>query len=78
MKTYKEIKDNFFEEVGKIDISKLSLGMFGGGLKEYAELLRVMADLPDKGRDEWFDPTLQNTCLGFNSQITPRIDEGGN
>jgi hypothetical protein len=73
MKTYKEIKDNFFEEVSKIDVSKLSFGMFGGGLKEYAELLKVMADLPDKGRDEWFDPTLQGVCC----QITPRINEGG-
>lgn len=77
MKTYKEIKDNFFEEVGKIDVSKLSLGMFGGGLKEYAELLKVMSDLPDKGKDEWYDPNIQNMCCTLAGQTTPRIDEGG-
>lgn len=77
MKTYKELKDNFFNEVGKIDVSKLSLGMFGGGLKEYAELLKTMAELPDKGKDEWFDPALQNMCCSLGNQTTPRIDEGG-
>lgn len=76
MKTYKEIKDNFFEEVGKIDISKLSLGVFGG-LKEYAELLKVMSDLPDKGRDEWDMSNIQNMCCTLGNQITPKIDEGG-
>lgn len=77
MKTYKEIKDNFFEEVAKIDVSKLPLGMFSGGLKEYAELLKIMADLPDKGKDEWDMSNIYNTCCTLGNQITPKIDEGG-
>ena len=50
--TYKELKDNFFKEVGKIDVSKLGLSF--GGLKEYAELLKLMAEIPEETRDESF------------------------
>ena len=41
MATYNELKNNFFEEVSKIDVSKLNLS-YGGGLKEYAELLKTI------------------------------------
>lgn len=47
MKTYKELVDELYEEVSKIDVSKLSLSAFGG-LKEYVELLKVMSSLPSE------------------------------
>ena len=79
MKTYQELKNNFFDEVGKIDLSKLSLSNFGGGLREYAELLKVMAEIPEKTKDEMFKESVQNSCcsLGFGGNSTPRIEEGG-
>ena len=51
MATYKELKDNFFDEVSKIDLNKLNLS-FGGGLREYAELLKAIAEIPEMSYDE--------------------------
>lgn len=51
MATYKELRDNFFDEVSKIDLNKLNLS-FGGGLKEYAELLKAMAEIPEMSYEE--------------------------
>ena len=71
MKTYKELKDNFFEEVGKVDVSKLGLGF--GGLKDYAELLKIMAEIPEKTIS-----SVLNSCAcssGFYSSGLPKINE---
>lgn len=48
MATYKELKDNFLEEVAKIDVSKLSIGGFGNTYKDYAELLKTISELPEE------------------------------
>lgn len=72
MKTYKELKNDLFEEVSKIDISKLSLSSFGGGLKDYVELLIRMADMPAIAKDE-IDYNL-GFC-GFGGAETPKIDK---
>lgn len=48
MKTYKELKDNFYEEVGRIDLSQLSLGGYSNTYMQYAELLLKMAELEDR------------------------------
>lgn len=48
MKTYKELVQELYEEVSKIDVSKLSLSSFGGGLKDYVELLKAMSSLPSE------------------------------
>lgn len=69
-KTYKELKDEFFEEVGKIDLSKLSIGF--GGLKDYAELLKIMAELPAESRDDYYKLANANCELGFSVFGTPR------
>ena len=74
MKTYQELRDNFFEEVGKIDVSKLSLASFGG-LKDYAELLKVMSELP---KENTYEKYKEGLSLGFGSMPVPKIEEGGN
>jgi hypothetical protein len=63
MKTYKQLKDELFEEVGKIDISQLGLGF--NGLSSYVELLERMSKLPDMAIDElMLHSTLQKAfCL---------------
>lgn len=48
MKTYKELVQRLYEEVSKIDVSKLSLSSYGGGLKDYVELLKSMSTLPNE------------------------------
>lgn len=70
MKTYKELKDELFEEVSKIDISKLGLGF--GGLASYVELLERMSKLPDATTSElMLHSTLQNAfCL-----TTPKTEK---
>lgn len=67
--TYKELKDNFIEEVSKIDVSKLSLS-FGGGLKEYAELLKEISGLPE----DTYDNQIKNSVMayGFGSSNIPK------
>lgn len=79
MKTYKELKDNFFEEVGKIDVGKLFLGGFGNTLKEYAELLKTMSEIPEKTKDEILKDSMENASYigGFGGLETPKIEEGG-
>ena len=73
-KTYKELKDNFFEEVGNIDVSKLGLGF--GGLKDYAELLKFMAEMPDESKEDQYKNTLNQCCtLGFSGFGVPRKSE---
>lgn len=72
-KTYKELKDNFFEEVGNVDLSKLGLGF--GGLKDYAELLKIMAELPSESRDDYYNLASANCALGFSGFGAPRKSE---
>lgn len=74
MKTYQELRDNFFEEVGKIDVSKLSLATFGNSFKEYAELLKIMAEIPNKTVSERYDLCC---CQGFGGAEVPKVEEGG-
>ena len=75
--TYKELKDKLFDEVGKIDLSKLSMGY--GGLKDYAELLKILAKLPEEPMGDSYGKALSNIamCNGFGGLPTPRVEEGG-
>lgn len=75
MKTYKELKDNFFDEVGKIDISKLSLTPYGNNFKEYAELLKVMAEIPEESKGSMLYGLQNSCCTGFGGAETPRLKE---
>lgn len=77
MKTYKELRDNFFEEVGKIDVSKLGLMGYGGSLREYSELLKSMADIPSMSREEEIKVKGLDMCCCLNNAEVPKIDEGG-
>ncbi len=77
MKTYKELRDGFFEEVSKIDVSKLSLIGFGGSYKEYAELLKSMAEIPSMSREEEIKARGLDMCYGLNNAKVPKIEEGG-
>lgn len=74
MKTYQELRDNFFEEVGKIDVSKLPLTSFGG-LKDYAELLKIMSELP---KENTYEKYKEGLSMGFGCAPVPKIEEGGN
>lgn len=78
MKTYQELRDNFFEEVGKIDVSKLSLAEFGYSYKAYAELLKSMADIPSMSREEEIKARGLDMCCCLNNATVPKIEEGGN
>lgn len=78
MKTYKELRDNFFEEVGKVDVSKLSLFGCGGSYKEYAELLKSMAEIPSMSKEEEIKDRGLDMCCCLNNAEVPKIDEGGN
>ena len=73
MATYKELKDNFFEEVSKIDVSKLNLSLTGG-LKDYAELLKSMAEIPEETYEERLKS--KDFAFGFSGFGTPRKQEG--
>lgn len=73
MKTYQELRDGLFEEVSKIDISKLSIGF--GGLESYTELLKKMSELPD---ESVFEKYKNGLSTGFGSMPVPKIEEGGN
>ncbi len=77
MKTYKELRDNFFEEVGKIDVGKLSLMGYGGSLREYSELLKSMADIPSMSREEEIKAKGLDMCCCLNNAEVPKVDEGG-
>ena len=59
-KTYKELKDEFFDEVGNIDLSKLGLGY--NGLKDYAQLLLIMAEIPEDTKDNHYSRSVLNDC----------------
>lgn len=72
MATYKELKDNFFDEVSKIDVSKLNLSL-SGGLKDYAELLKIMAEIPESTNEERLKS--KDYTLGFLGFGTPRKSE---
>lgn len=48
--SYKDLKNNFLEEVAKIDVGKLSLGGFGNTYRDYAELLKAISELPEEGK----------------------------
>lgn len=77
MKTYKELRDGFFEEVSKIDVSKLSLMCYGGSYKEYAELLKSMAEIPSMSREEEIKARGLDMCCSLNNAQVPKIEEGG-
>ncbi len=77
MKTYKELRENFFEEVGKIDVGKLSLMGYGGSLREYSELLKSMADIPSMSREEEIKAKGLDMCCCLNNAEVPKIDKGG-
>lgn len=70
MASYKELKDIFLEEVAKIDVSKLSLSLVGG-LKDYAELLKAISNLPD----DTYENQLKNSAIGFGITEIPKINE---
>lgn len=72
MATYKELKDRFFDEVGKVDLSKL--GLTFGGLKEYAELLKIMAEIPDEPTEDRLKYGFTNLNTAFTSSV-PKIDD---
>lgn len=72
MTTYKELKDRFFDEVGRVDLSKL--GLTFGGLKEYAELLKIMAEIPDEPTEEKLKYGFANLNTAFTSSV-PKIDD---
>ena len=78
MKTYQELRNNFFEEVGKIDVSKLSLMWFGGSYKEYAELLKSMANIPSMSKEKEIKARGLDMCCCLNNASVPKIEEGGN
>lgn len=73
MKSYEELRKEFIEEVGKIDISKLSLGGFGNTYKDYAELLQAVYMIPEAPRGFGFDPSV---CLS-NLRSTPKVESEG-
>ena len=68
MSTYKELKDNFLEEVAKINVSKLGLSF--GGLKEYAELLKAISSLPEDTYENQMKSSL--VSYGFGSVEIPK------
>ena len=76
MKTYKELRDNFFEEVSKIDVSKLGLMGYGGSLREYSELLKSMADIPSMSREEEIKAKGLDMCCCLNNSEVPKIEGG--
>lgn len=65
---YKELKDQFLEEVNNIDIKKM--GMYE--LLTYADLLRKIAELPTEPMSEVFSKSLSG--FGF-SPLIPRKKE---
>lgn len=73
MKTYKELKDALFEEVGKIDISQLGLGY--NGLLSYAELLEKISKLPDKTSGELMSDVFWENVCRFTSLETPKAEK---
>lgn len=72
-KSYKELKDSFFEEVGNIDLSKLGLGF--NGLKDYAQLLQMMAEIPEDTKDNHYRSVLNDCCCDIRTFDTPRKSE---
>ena len=70
MATYKDLKDNFLEEVSKIDVSKLSLGGFGNTYKDYAELLKSISEL----REDNFLEKIGEMGFGIKPEV-PKKDE---
>lgn len=73
MKTYKQLVDELYEEVSKIDVSKLSLNSYSsGGLKEYVELLKSISSLP---RESYGDKLDMCCSLGFGGALVPKYEE---
>lgn len=70
MKTYKELRDELFEEVSKIDVTKLSLGY--GGLESYVDLLKKMSELPNESCCEKYNGEL----MGFGFTTVPKTEGG--
>lgn len=71
MKTYKELVEGLYAEVSKIDVSKLSLSSFGGGLKDYVELLKTMSSLPTESYGDKLDLSISQ---GFGGFCVPKIE----
>ena len=72
MKTYKELVQGLYEEVSKIDVSKLNMTSFGGGLKDYVELLKAMSTLPPEGLGDKLDMCYTQ---GFGGFPVPKVEE---
>jgi predicted house-cleaning noncanonical NTP pyrophosphatase (MazG superfamily) len=72
MKTYKELKDALFEEVGKIDISDFNLGM----LASYTELLEKMSKLPNMAVEELMVHSLLKAACCVTEPPIPKTEKG--
>lgn len=72
LKTYKELKDNFYEEVGRIDLSQLSLGGYSNTYMQYVELLLKMAELEDRIFLKQF-----SCCREILPENTPKVESEG-
>lgn len=71
MKTYEELRNEFFKEVAKIDITKLHLDGFHNTYKSYAELLYTLSNLPCKNCHETGEDGFFIEC----GASTPKIEE---
>lgn len=65
---YKELKDQFLEEINNIDIKKM--GIYE--LSMYADLLKKIAELPTEPMSEVFSKNLSGFCF---SPLVPRKKE---
>lgn len=62
MKSYEELRNGLFEEVSKIEVSKLALSGIQNTLRDYAELLKTLSTLPLKNIYESEDSGLRMCC----------------
>lgn len=82
MKTYKELKTELFEEVAKIDVSKLTLEPYGqNSLMAYTSLLAEMSKLPSYDIDDnlsanFLNSVFANVFNGFNNGFNIDIKKG--
>jgi hypothetical protein len=62
MKNYKELREELLEEVSRIDLSKLGLGMWG--LSSYVELLSKIAMLPNESYEDNISKVAHGISIG--------------
>lgn len=76
MKSYEELRKEFLEEVSKIDVSKLLLSPDSGrSLKDYAELLTAIADIPY--RPEYLSFNERVIFEGEYNNRVPKVESEG-